>query len=333
MAAKKMADIAKEANVSITTVSRVINNNGYVSKEKREKILKIIENNNYRIDSIARSLRKMQTNTIGLVMTQIYPDPFQAEIALFLEKEAKNNNYLLLIGNSLGNAKEEKEIIEVFINYRVDGVIFSYLISKESIESLKKNNIPCVLIERRRNLKNINIILMDYYKGIKIAVEHLLDKGAKRIGFIGARLCDEVEAKIFEGYKETIIQNNIEFDESIVFFGWMNVETGYNGVMYFYNNNNIPDSCIIVNDITTMGALRALRQCGLNVPEDMMIVSTDNTLSRFLTPSISSVSYGKKNIATAGFDLILKSLNNTKFKPKVIVLEPRLMARESSKSY
>ena len=91
----RMKDIAEEAGVSIITVSRVIHNNGYVSTSKREKILEIIKKHNYVIDGVAQSLRKDKTNTIGFVMTQIYPDPYQSTVAMFIEKEAKKNKYRL----------------------------------------------------------------------------------------------------------------------------------------------------------------------------------------------------------------------------------------------
>jgi len=116
-----MKDIAKEAKVSITTVSRVINKRGDVAEDTKKRILKIIEKNNYSIDGVAQSLRKMRTSTIGFIMSQIYPDPFQSEISMHLEREARNNNYHLIISNTLGILEEEKNAINDFIKYRVWG--------------------------------------------------------------------------------------------------------------------------------------------------------------------------------------------------------------------
>jgi LacI family transcriptional regulator len=112
---KKMSDIAREAGVSKATVSRTLHNKDYVAEDTKIKILKIIKKYNYSIDSFAQSLRRMKTNTIGFVMTQIYPDPFQSVVSMFLEEQAKKNNYRLLISNTLGSAEEEKNALNLFM--------------------------------------------------------------------------------------------------------------------------------------------------------------------------------------------------------------------------
>jgi LacI family transcriptional regulator len=327
-----MEDIAREANVSITTVSRVIHRRYDVAEDTRKRILEIIKKYSYSIDGIAQSLRKMKTNTIGFVMTQIYPDPFQSAIVMYLEKEARKNNFRLLISNNSGSKEEEKYAIDDFIKYRVSGIVLGYLMEVKNIETIRRNNIPFVLIERRRNLKNVPIVLLDYYEGIKISINHLISKGAKKIGFIGARLGDEVENEIFESYKNTLIKNGLIFDESLVYFGWMDVKTGYKGIKKFIDIKNIPDACIIINDITTLGAMQALNKFGVKIPDDMMIVTSDNTLSGFLSPPISSITFGKEMIAKCSFELIMKSMEDKDFKNKVIILKPRLIERKSSKS-
>jgi LacI family transcriptional regulator len=328
---KKMSDIAREAGVSKATVSRTLHNKDYVAEDTKIKILKIIKKYNYSIDNFAQSLRRMKTNTIGFVMTQIYPDPFQSVVSMFLEEQAKKNNYRLLISNTLGSAEEEKYALNLFMQYRVEGVIFGYLIDTKSVKILKSKGIPFVLIERRRNLSNVNVILLDYYKGIEISINHLVSKGAKKIGFIGPRLGDEVENDLYKSYKNTLKINGLNFDKSLVYFGWMDVQTGYNGMKEFIDNKNIPDACIIINDITTLGAMQAITKAGIKIPDDLMIISCDNTLSGFLPTPVSSITFKKEIIAGTAFNLILENIKNKKFKKKVILLEPKLIKRESSK--
>lgn len=327
----RMKDIAKEANTSVTTVSRAIHNNDYVAEKTKKKILRIINENNYSIDGVAQSLRKKSTNTIGFIMTQIYPDPFQSAIAHYLETEAKKNGYRLIISNIVDKSEEEKYAIDLFIKYRVDGIIFGYLNDVSNAEFLKKINTPFVLIERRRNLKNVNAVILDYYKAIRISIDHLNAKGAKKIGFIGAKLGDEVENKIFQSYKESLIEHGLILDKSLVHFGWMNVETGHEGINKLYKNKNIPDACIVINDITALGALQSLNNLRIRIPDDMMIISCDNTLSGYSTPPITSVSFKKKKIAKTAFNLIIEKIKKVNTKNETVILEPQLIKRESTK--
>ncbi len=326
----RMKDIAKEANVSVITVSRVIHNNGYVSKDKRERILNIINKYNYVIDGVAQSLRKEKTNTIGFVMSQIYPDPFQSTIAMFLEKEAKKKKYRLLINNTLGNIEEEEEAVNLFIKYRTDGIIFSYLMNISNVEKVRQANIPFILIERRKNLKRVNAILLDNYKAIEMSYKHLVSKGAKKIGLIGAHLGDEVENQIFESYKKMVVKSGLKFDEDIVYLDWMDSKTGYKGIYKFYKNKKIPDACIIINDITSLGALQALHELKIKVPEDILITSEDNTLSEFTAPPMTSVTFGKERIAHAALELILGRIENKINEDKLVLLKPRLVKRVST---
>jgi LacI family transcriptional regulator len=328
---KKMADIAKEAGVSKTTVSRLLRDKGYVAEDTKKRILKIIKKYDYSVDSVAQSLRMMKTNTLGFVMSQIYPDPFQSVISMFLEKQAKKNNYRLLISNTLGNAEEEKYAVNLFMQYRVDGVIFGYLIDPKVTGLLKSKGIPFVLLERRRKLANVNAVLLNYYKGIEISINHLISKGAKKIGFIGPGLGDEVENEIFESYKNTLKINGINFEEDLVYLGWMDVKTGYDGIKKFVDNKNVPDACIIINDITTLGAMRAITEAKIKIPEDMMIISSDNTLSGFLPVPVSSITFKKEVMADTAFNLIIENIKNKNIKKEVIVLEPDLIKRESSR--
>ncbi len=327
----RMKDIAKKANVSVTTVSRVIHNNGYVAKKTEKKILKIINENNYSIDGVAQSLRKKKTNTIGFIMTQIYPDPFQSAIAHFLEAEAKKNGFRLLISNISDKAEEERYALDLFAKYRVDGVIFGYLNDVSNAKFLKKIGVPFVLIERRRNLKGVNAVIFDFYKAIRISMDHLISKGARKIGFIGAKLGDEVENDIFQSYKDSLSENGLVLDKDLVHFGWMNAGTGYDGINNLYKNNNIPDACIVINDITALGVLQALNNLNISVPDDMMIISCDNTLSGYSTPPLTSISFKKEKIAQTAFTMIINKIKKINTQNEIVTLGPRLIKRESTK--
>lgn len=328
---KRMKDIAKEANVSVATVSRVIHKNGYVSKSTKDKIIEIIKRENYSLDLLAQSLRKRISNTIGFLMTQIYPDPFQSMISMFLENEAKRKGYRLLINNTLGNETEEKYAINLFIRYRVDGIIFGYLNDKKNITQLQEYGIPFVLIERMRNLDNVNAVVFDYYRAIQMSFDHLVSKGAKRIGLIGARLGDNVENQIFQSYKDSLDKLNIPLDDNIVHLDWMNAKTGCDGIKKFTSANKIPDACIIINDITTLGALQTLSDLNIKVPDEFMIISCDNTLSGFSTPPVTSISFKKEVIAKKAFSLVLEKIKKKDFENKIITLEPTLVLRKSTK--
>ena len=187
------------------------------------------------------------------------------------------------------------------------------------------------MIERKKNLKNVNAVILDYYKSVKISIDHLVLKGAKKFGFIGAKLGDEVEKSIFQGYKESLREHGLILDKELVHFGWMNAETGYDGINKLYKNNNIPDACVVINDITALGVLQALNNLNVRVPDDMMIISCDNTLSGYSTPPITSISFKKKKIAQTAFNIIIEKIKRFETKSKNIILEPYLIKRASTK--
>ena len=326
----KMKDIARKAGVSITTISRVINNSGYVAEGTKEKISKIIQDNNYSLNGIAQSLRTKKTYTIGFVMDQIYPDAFQASVAMWLETEAKKHNYKLLISNDLGIEKNEDISVNLLVKYRVDGIIFGFLRNKKNVSKIKKFDIPVVLVERTKGLKNTSAVLLDYRAGIKNAVEYLFSRGTKKIGFIGANPGDNIGDDCFDSYRESLNKTGLEYNSSYIYLGPLDFETGFKAVEKNVNNNIFLDALIIVGNLTAMGAVQACYKYKIKIPEDIMIITTDDVMAQYTTPPLTSVSYDEKEIARTAFTLIFEQFGKKRPKNRIVFLEPKLNKRIST---
>lgn len=330
---KRIKDVAKVAGVSSATVSRVIHNKGYVAKRTRNRVLETIESLDYRMNGIAQSLRTKRTNTLGLVITQVYPDPFQANVALNVSIEAQKRGYRLILYNTQEINQDERDSVRFLIENRVDGIIFVYLINPDNAEMAVKSKIPVVLIERHRGIKNVNMILWDNKQGAYEATKHLINLGHHKIAFIGAALGDEVENEIYEGYKSGLRKYNIPFKKEWVRFGRMDYETGYTAVKDILKEGNIPSAFFIVNDISALGALLALHERGLDVPNDCSVVGWDNTLAPFACPPLTSVSHPVEEMARLAVKLLIEEKEEEEgLLPKKIILQPQLIIRSSTKT-
>lgn len=322
-------DIAREAGVSTATVSYVINNKKFVSMKLREKVNKIILKYNYHKNITASSLRGKTTEMIGLIVPDSSNPVFSAinrEIGRF----CRDKNYDIVICDSKYDYKKEIEYIWALHARNIDGLIFYPSI--ENIESFKILNdlrIPTIMIERKIEGLNADVILLDNYKAYIDVVSFLADLGHKKIAYINKEP-HLYQSKIkFKGFLEGLKINNLKCEDSFIMndnIAGYTFKDGYRDVQKFFNMTNKPTAIIVHNDVLAIGAIRAIKDRGFRVPQDFSIIgSDDDEIGNYLEVKLTSLTSEEKKIAQKAFFLLFKRINDDLDKKAQEVLIPRTL--------
>jgi LacI family transcriptional regulator len=325
-------DIAREAKVSTSTVSHVINKDQNVSENLTKKILFIMKKLDYTPNLIAKSLKIKKTNTIGLVLPDI-SDALLSELAGNIENILKDFNYRLIISNSEWDIKKESEIVRTLSYSMVDGLLVlpvaGSLINKEELERKK---IPVIFLDNKVSGLNIMSVMVDNYRGSYDATTYLIGLGHRLIGYIGS---NEGTLTCFyrkKGYKNALKDNNIKITKGFIIKTGSNYIDGKEAVKSFLALNKKPTAIMAEDDILAMGTIRGITDANLKVPEDISVLGfDDNPIASIYIPRLSTVHYPVNEIAKEACSILLDMINNASFKKnKDIVIEPRLIIREST---
>jgi LacI family transcriptional regulator len=335
--------VAELAGVAVTTVTRVIHNKGYVSDETREKVQKAVEATGYRVNSIAQSLKRNRSFVIGHLLRSTVPNPFFVKVARGVEEHARSRGYTVLTYNVQNDAEAERRGIEAFLSWRADGLIFSTPVAQENVDYAVRAQVPVVQVERPRSLQG-HRITVDNRAGAVAAMRHLTDLGHRRIAYIGEApgsqgndLADYVEAERFGAYRD-VLSAWQALDEGLVRFGepYRLDETsaqghGYRATLDLLSRAARPTAILCSNDILAAGALQAIHQAGLRVPEDVSVIGFDDTLAEYLSPLLTSVRLPARRLGQAAARLVIEDIETgTIGGSSVLKLEAEFMPRKST---
>ena len=332
-------DVAKKAGVSVMTVSRVINGKRNVKESTRKKVLKAIEELGYVPNSIARSLTIKKTATIGLVISDI-TNPFFTTVARGVEDTAISNHFTVILCNTDEDPEKELMYVEVLARHKVDGIIFTSASGKKSpLKSLFIRNIPLVLIDRTiEGINDIDIVRGDSVYGAYILTKHLIDLGHKRIGIILGNRNISTALDRAEGYKKALKDSNIPIDESLIKINEnskFSKEDGYRLTKELLNMENPPTAIFGGNNLMAIGAILAIREMGLKIPDDISLVSFDDieSLSE-VYPFLTVVKQPAYTMGVIATELLIRRIENKdKIKEKrEVILKPELIIRNSTSS-
>jgi DNA-binding LacI/PurR family transcriptional regulator len=340
-----LSDIAATVGVAPMTVSRVLNQNGYVSNETRNKVLSVVKEMNYRRNGLARSLKRQKTETIGLVLGDI-SNPYSTELARAVRETAAVNNYNLFICISEHSAEEDTAAFESLTSHSVDGLIVATRANDagdEYLKSIVENNVPVVIIGRDFYHKNIDYISADNLEGGFLATQHLIDLGHKRIGFIGAIYDKDTKLKRLQGYFNALEKHGIEIDERLVTGrrearsgvpGYSTEEIGYEGMKRLLSLPNRPTAVFARNDFTAIGAMTAIKESNLQIPQDVAIIGFDDIpLAVHMSPSLSTVRQPMHLQGQIAAELLLKRIESVEvIQREERILNCELIIRESTVS-
>lgn len=326
MATRK--DVAKLAGVSPTSVSYYVNNNGYVSKEKQEKIKAAIEELKYRPNLLARSLKVQKTNQILLVCNEIR-NPFHAELVYYTTKYAYENDYVMLFAN----VQDDSEYIEKICDYQVNGIIIaSNKISEDKLRDISDLGIPIITITNmdwENTNDHITHIKFDTIDAISNIVDIIAEKGHKRLVFIASCPSEEermVDRKI-RGFTEGVKRNGLVEEDQKILYNVTNSLTSYERTKELLKEFH-PTAIVCANDAVAIGAMRAAHEAGLKVPDDIVITGYDNTDSSITSiPSLTTIDLSLKKVSQLTIETIIKGINGVK--QEDIMISTKLIRRES----
>lgn len=325
-------DIAKEAKVSIASVSRVINNKSEgVSVETRKRILDIMEKHNYVPSNLARGLVTKKTNIIGLILPDIN-NPFFPGIVRGVEDAANNYGYNIILCNTDDDQEKEKTYIQILKEKCVDGIIYTSALeaTNKNIELLKDYKIPFVSIDRAIDLDQVPFIFTNGENGMFKIVEHIIENGHKNIAYIAGTKGAPTNHSRLEGYKKALKKHGIPINQDIIKYGDYKLEGGQLCMKELLDSNIKFTAVACENDLMAIGALETLSTRKIPVPQGISITGYDDIfLTNVTCPKITTVAQPIYEMGSNAVDLLMKIINKEEVTNYKIILEPKLVIRDS----
>lgn len=304
-----IADVAKEAGVSMQTVSRVINEKGEVSSETRQRVLEAIEQLGYRPNSLARGLALNKTLTLGLIVPDI-ANPFFPEIVQGAEEVALAHGYTILLGNTNESPEREMNVLRTFESRRVDGLILcsSRLSEEELLPLLGKHN-EVVLVNRQVTLENVSMVRVDHVQGTSLAISHLLAQGRRRLGFLAGPATSHSHHVRVAAVRQSLLEQGLPYDPARIFLCAPTTEGGYLTAHDVLRQQPDLEGLLCYNDLVAIGVLQACSELGIAVPDRLAVIGHDNIQAAHLvTPALTTISISKTALGAKATELLLKRL-------------------------
>ncbi|MBF2261470.1 MULTISPECIES: catabolite control protein A [Staphylococcus] len=319
-------DVAREARVSMATVSRVVNGNQNVKPETRNKVNEVIKKLNYRPNAVARGLASKRTTTVGVIIPDI-SNVYYSQLARGLEDIATMYKYHSIISNSDNDPEKEKEIFNNLLSKQVDGIIFlGGTISEEIKDLINQSSVPVVVSGTNGKDDHIASVNIDFKQAAEEATQHMIEKGAKKFALVGGDYSKKAQDDVLQGLTKVLNQHHLELDEALHFSG---KESYKEGIKAFEKlQNNMPDAILSISDEQAIGILHSALDAGVNVPEDLQILSFNNTrLVEMVRPQLSSVIQPLYDIGAVGMRLLTKYMNEEEIEEPNVILPHRIEYR------
>lgn len=327
-------DIARELEISASTVSRALNDNPRISLKTKEKIKVVADKLGYRPNTLASNLRNKKSNTIGIVVPLINRHFFSSVIS-GVEDVAFKAGYNVVISQSNDLAAKEISIVQSMFLNRVDGLIISIAMQSTNFDHLKlfrRKHIPLVFFDRAvPEIETDKIVVDDFAGGFKVT-QHLVDQGYKRIGHLAGpqNLTTYLDRK--NGYIEALRKNGIDYDESLVVINTLTSEDGVPAIEQLMALPIPPDAIFCGNDTTALSVMIYLRDKGIRIPEDFGIVGFSNEpFSKVVSPAISTILQPGFAMGQKAAELIISKIENKDRTYQTIILPTELIIRDSSR--
>jgi DNA-binding LacI/PurR family transcriptional regulator len=323
-------DIARAAQVSHSTVSRALRNSPLVNRETADRIRQIARRMGYRPSAVARSLVTKKTNTIGVVVTTI-ADPFIAEIVSGIEEVANDHGYSVFLANSNTDPDREIKVVHSFHERRVDGILVTASrVGALYIPLLSQMKVPIVLINNQHPGEFVHSVMIDNITATREAVQHLIQLGHKRIGYIGDRFGFQSDTERFAGYRQALEMADLPFVPELIAHGDGKAEGAMPAMERLLALPEPPTAVFCYNDMSALGALRIIRAHGLGVPDDVSLVGFDDLfIASYTQPPLTTIRQPMRQMGHTAMEILLKLFSDPNGKTN-IKLEGELIVREST---
>jgi LacI family transcriptional regulator len=330
----RLKDIARELNVSVITVSKALRGNTDISDATRQRVLALMKKLDYQPNLMARSLATGQSSILGLIVPDLL-NPFFAELAKSLGGALRTQSNGLILASSEENPEIEQAEIRMMLARGVDALLIaSCQPTLQGFYSVHNQRTPFVLVDRSFPQLRANFVGTDDYAGGRLATEHLIEIGRKRLAYIGSPDLSPA-AERFRGFRSALRDHDIELRESFVLSSPIGNaagdNAGYEMMRQLLKGRSRPNGVFCHNDVIAIGAMKATLDAGLSVPDDIAFVGFDNVrYSKYLHIPLTSVDQSTAQIGETAAQLALDLVAEKVDKPKTILLAPTLVVRQSS---
>jgi len=315
--------LAEQLNVSVSTVSKALNDSSEISQETIIRVKELAKHYNYQPNRIAQSLQKSSTRTIGVIIPNIL-NRFFAKVLVGIEKEANNLGYNIITCITNETLNKEKESLKLLSNGSVDGFILA--VSEETqvsknfdhISLLQSSDLPVIMFDRVIDDVNCDKVVIDDFNALKKATDHLIAKGRKHIAFISNIDDLNVGKSRKQAYKDSIIKKFNKVDESLI-FTIPRKNNSQDRIKAFFKSNPNIDGVVSADNTSGTIALNVAKDLGYKIPEDLSIIGfADEAISNLSVPKLSYISQNAKQIGIAAINLLVERLNNEEQKKEFV---------------
>ena len=336
-----LLDIASLAGVATMTVSRVINDSGYVSAAMRKRVQRAIDKLEYHPNVLARSLKSQHTHVVGILLSDIH-NPFSAELAGSIQEVLLEGGYSAFISTTDQSIARESAALSAFFDHRVAGIVVATVATRpgnQALERFIRRGMPIVMVGRESSRLKLDRVTANTWKGAYDAVEHLISLGHTRIGYIGASPRNAGRLKRFHGFMDAMRQHGLSVPEELIADrendsgpGYSTQADGYAAIKKLLTLRRPPSAVFARNDFTAMGAISAARDRGLAIPGDLAIVGFDNVpLAAFTTPPLTTVEQPTAEQGREAARMLLGRVGQvTVLAQREVSFDCRLIVREST---
>jgi DNA-binding LacI/PurR family transcriptional regulator len=323
-------DLAKKAGVSAMSVSNALNNRGKLSEETKRHIMKIARELNYMPNLVAKSLRKAQTRTIGVVMSDSSQYVF-SKLLLGIEQEASKTGYSVLLANTDQKKDLEIQAIDLLVSKRIDGLLIAapLAVGEGDIERLKSLKVPFVFLMRTSGFEGVEFVTNDNLQGGYLGMKHLYETGERNFGFLPIN--SPSGRKRMAGCEKFLLEKNIFIKEYPVESSLPQISDGHSAMKRLlaggFRNGAVCCGC----DLIAVGALKAIFEANLSVPENFRLIGYDDfDMAPYLRVPLTTIRQPTYQIGIEGFRLLINRLDQPDSPCHKIILEPELIVRDST---
>lgn len=328
-------DLALKLNISISTVSRALRNAPDINPETKKAVLKMARQLNYEPNRVAQSLRSNKTNTLGVIVPEIALHFFSTSIS-GIQAYAAEQDYSIMITQSLESLATEKNNLQMLMASRVDGLIISLSSGTNNVDHLKKileKNTPIVMFDRVSDELNVSKVIVDDHDGAFKATSHLIKTGCKRVAFLGGPPNLYISEKRKKGYLDALLKYDVSIVPELIVHCKDLQHDAINGAKKLLNLPDRPDAIFCVNDPIAVTAMQLVKEMGISIPDELSIVGfTDEPVSRYIEPSLTTVAQPAFELGQEAARLFFdQTRDKENFKPMVKVVPTQLIIRNSTK--
>lgn len=329
-----IAEVAKKAGVSPATISRVLNDRPGVGPELREKILKFIDEIDYKPNTLARSFTIGSINIIALILGDMR-NPFYADLTFHMQKILNDAGYMVMTFNSEYDVKKEIEFIELSRQFNFAGLVLITAQSEELQSTLSQVEMPVVLVNRTLPDYTGDMVCMDNFQAGYLATKHLIELGHQSVSFITGHNTSSAGKQRFEGYQQVLLNYNLPFDPNSVFKGDLTLESGYEiASQYCDRIQELPSAIVATNDLMAIGFISRIKELGVDVPNRVSVVGVDNIfLSKLPGIDLTTIDQQSQMMAEHAASLMLRRIEEPEAAPKRIIIDPKLIIRGTTAPY